>query len=81
MENRNWEVVEQAPDVIEAEIIRGYLEAQGFSVLISREGYQSAIGISGTPGAFIQILVPNDEVKEAKKILKDYYSGNLGNPS
>lgn len=81
MEERNWEVVEEAPNIIQAEIIRGLLEAQGLSVLISREGYQSAIGISGPPAAFIEILVPNDQVKEAKKILNDYYSGNLNNAS
>ena len=67
--------------MIQAEIIRGFLEAQGLSVLISREGYQSAIGISGPPAAFIEILVPNDQVADAKNILDDYHSGNLSNPS
>lgn len=81
MEEKNWEVVEEVVDIIQAEIIRGLLEAQGISVLISREGYQSAIGITGHPAAFIEVLVPNDQVNEAKKILEDYYSGKLSNPS
>ena len=80
MEDRKWEVVEEALDVVQAEILRGLLEAQGIMVLISREGYESAYGFSGHAAAFIEILVPNDQVKEAKKILGDYYSGKLGNP-
>jgi hypothetical protein len=77
MNNHEWIKIEQAPDVIQAEVLRGLLEAQGFLVHISKEGYQSAIGITGYPVANIEILVPKDQAEEAKQTLKDYYAGKF----
>jgi hypothetical protein len=77
MNNHEWVKIEQAPDAIQAEVLRGLLEAQGFQVFISKEGYQSAIGITGYPSANIEILVPNNQAEEAKKILRDYYEGKF----
>lgn len=77
MKNHDWVKIEQAPDTIQAEILRGLLEAQGFLVYISREGYQSAIGITSYPLANIEILVPKDQAEEAKQTLRDYYDGKF----
>ena len=77
MNDKEWKKIEQAPDAIQAEILRGLLEAQGFQVLISKEGYQSAVGISGYPIVNIEILVPKEQAKEAKQILQDYYAGKF----
>ena len=78
MENKKtWEVVEEAVNSIQAELIRGLLEAQGVTAMISQEGYQRAMGLMGTNDAMLEILVPNDQVEDAKKILSDYYAGNL----
>jgi hypothetical protein len=77
MSKKKWEKIEQASDAIQAEVLRGFLEAQGFVVHISSEGYQTAIGITGYPLANIQILVPEDQAKEAKQTLKDYYAGKF----
>lgn len=77
MNDKEWKKIEQAPDTIQAEVLRGLLEAQGFQVLISKEGYQSAIGITGYPLANIEILVPKDQATEAKQILQDYYAGKF----
>jgi hypothetical protein len=77
MNDNEWEKIEQAPDTIQAEVLRGLLEAQGFLVHISREGYQSAIGITGYPSANIEILVPKDQAEEAKQTLRDYYAGKF----
>lgn len=77
MKNHEWVKIEQAPDTVQAEVLRGLLEAQGFRVYISREGYQSAIGITGYPVANIEILVPADQAEEAKQTLRDYYAGKF----
>jgi hypothetical protein len=77
MSEKKWKIIEQASDAIQAEVLRGFLEAQGFLVLISREGYQAAIGITGHPLANIQILVPEDQAEDAKQTLKDYYAGKF----
>ena len=77
MNKDEWEKIEQAPDAIQAEVLRGLLEAQGFLVHISKEGYQSAVGITGYPVADIEILVPKGQAEEAKQTLKDYYEGKF----
>jgi hypothetical protein len=77
MDNHEWVSIEQATDTGEAEILRGLLEAQGFLVYISTEGYQSAIGITNYPSANIEILVPKDQAEEAKQTLRDYYEGKF----
>lgn len=77
MSDKKWKMIWRASDTIQAELLRGLLEAQGFQVHISREGYQTAIGISGYPIANIEILVPEYQSKEAKQILEDYYAGKF----
>ena len=77
MNKNEWVKIEQAPDTIQAEVLRGLLEAQGFQVHISREGYQSAVGITGYPVADIEILVPKGQAEEAKQTLRDYYEGKF----
>ena len=77
MKKNEWVKIEQASDTIQAEVLRGFLEAQGFLVHISREGYQSAIGITGYPSANIEILVPTNQAKEARQTLRDYYAGKF----
>lgn len=77
MNKHEWVKIEQAPDSVQAEVLRGLLEAQGFLVFISREGYESAVGIVGYPSADIEILVPKHQAEEAKQTLQDYYSGKF----
>jgi hypothetical protein len=77
MAERSWEVAQKAIDIIQAQVLKGFLEAQGIEVYISQEGYEAAIGITGNPLADIEILVPNDQIEEAKKILADYHAGKF----
>ena len=76
MSKNKWVEIFSAVNQIEAEIIKGYLEAQGLVVHISQEGYQKAIGISGIPGAYIEIMVPNHQEKQALEFLADYSKEN-----
>lgn len=77
MNDRQWEVVRKALDGVQAEILRGLLEAQGITVHISREGYQSAYGLTSFPLTNIEILVPAEQAEKAAKILADYDSGKF----
>jgi hypothetical protein len=74
MTDKKWQVVTEVDGGLRAELLRGLLEAQGFEVLLSREGAERAIGL--TTGK-AQILVPKSAVEEAKQVLEDYYSGKM----
>ena len=70
-------VIESISDVLEAEILRSLLESHGIHVLLSREAASTVIGLTVGPLAQVNLLVPQSQVDEAKKILDDYYKGNL----
>ena len=76
MSKIEWVEVYSALNQIEAEIIKGFLEAQGMLVYLSQEGYQKTIGISGVAGAYVEVMVPNHQEEQAKEILKDYSTEN-----
>ena len=77
MNDNQWEVAAQVFDNVQAEILKGFLEAQGFTVFISREGYQAAFGLTNQALTQIDILVPTDQIEEAAKILGDYEDGKF----
>jgi hypothetical protein len=72
-------VVETTSGIIEAEILRGLLEAQGITVWLSQESAGRAIGLSVGPLGQVDLMVPADQVAEAKRILDDYHTGRLMN--
>ena len=77
MSDENWEVVDEVAGDIQAEILRGYLEAQGIPVWLSQEGvgrvYGLGIGVLGN----VQILVPTSNYEKARALLDDYYAGKI----
>ncbi len=77
MNKHQWALVEAVHDPILAEILSGLLEAQGITTHIVREGYQAAMGIANQSSVRIEILAPDNQVEEAKEIMKDYYSGKF----
>lgn len=77
MSQENWEEIEVVNGEIQAEIIRGLLEAQGVSVLLSKEGAGRALGLSvGRLGETL-IMVPSSQRDLAMQILQDYYAGKF----
>jgi len=70
-------LLESIPDYLEAEILHSLLESYGIHVLLSREAGSSAIGLTVGPFAEVDLLVSKSQFEEARKILDDYYSGNL----
>jgi hypothetical protein len=75
--NEEIVVIESISDLMQAEILRGLLESYGIHVWLSREAASSAIGLTVGPLAEVDIMVSKSQVEEARKILDDYYKGNL----
>jgi len=74
MDNYDWEIVDQVAGELQAELIRGILEAKDIKVVLSQEGvghvYAMNIGLFGR----VQVLVPKEDSSRAKQILSQYYS-------
>lgn len=79
MSEERWEVVAEIAGELQAEILRGMLEAQGIKVWISQEGAGRAYGLGVGSLGKVQILVPAGELELANSLLDDYYSGELEN--
>ncbi len=75
MPRENWEVVHEISGELQAEMLRGLLEAQGIPVMLNQEGAGRAYGISVGRLGQVQILVPSSHAESARSILNDYYAG------
>ena len=75
--NKRWVLVETVQGELQAEILRGLLEAQGFPVLLSQEGAGRALGLNVGPLGEVEILVPEENQEEALQILDQYHRGSL----
>jgi hypothetical protein len=73
--SHEWVVVDEVAGPMQAEILRGLLEAQGLTVSVVMEGVGRVHGFFVGPLANNQILVPDDQAELALKILQDYYAG------
>jgi len=72
-----WVVLERIAGDLQAEILRGLLEAQGIPVLLSQEGAGRAIGLSVGPLGEVEILVPEGLRLEAEQVLEMYRTGEF----
>jgi hypothetical protein len=80
MTGDQWEVVDEVPGELQAEILRGLLEAQGMKVWLSQEGIgHSVYPVTIGPMGRVQILVPQEQSQSARALLADYYAGKLEN--
>ena len=75
MTQQQWAVVDEVDGPFQADIIRGLLEAQDISVLVSKPGAGAAIGITLGLLGRVQILVQSDDLERARQIVSDYYAG------
>jgi hypothetical protein len=74
MSEDQWEVLEEAQGALQAEILRGLLEAQEIPVVLSQEGLGHVYGMTFGRLGSVQILVPVKDFERASQILDDYYS-------
>lgn len=75
MSIENWEKIIVLAGDLQAEILRGLLEAQGIPARLSKEGAGKAIGLNVGPLGEIEILVPARLREAADKVLDNYYAG------
>jgi hypothetical protein len=75
MPKSDWVVVDTVNGSLNAEILRGLLQALGIEVLLSQEGAGRALGLEVGLMGDIDILVNSDDVPEARRLIDDYYSG------
>ena len=75
--SESWITVERLPGDLQAEILKGLLEAQGIPVYLAQEGAARAIGLTAGPLAAVEVMVPADRAAEALQILEDYHSGRF----
>jgi hypothetical protein len=75
MSERKWVLVDEVAGDIQAELLRGLLEAQGIPVWLNQEGAGKAYGLGVAGMGKVQILVPSDFEEQARGVLKDYYDG------
>lgn len=64
-------------DPSEAEVLRGMLEAQGISVLVTKEAASSVYGLTSGIFAEIEIFVPQSKVKEAEQLAEEFLGKTL----
>lgn len=74
---REWVLIDEVSAGIQAEILRGLLEANGITVWLNQEGAGRAYGITIPALGAVQILVPSDVEKRALELLEAYYTGKL----
>lgn len=72
-----FEVIATAAGGIEAEILRGMLEAAGVKVWLRRESAGSAFGLNVGPLGQVDLAVSADQYELALEVLEDYRSGRL----
>ena len=70
-----WEVLAEVSGGSQADILRGFLEAQGIPVVLNQEGAGRAYGIYVGLLGRVQILVPSSFIDDARLVLKDYSLG------
>jgi hypothetical protein len=77
MDEQKWEVILEVAGEVQAEIMRGLLEAQGIPVLLIQEGAGRAYGINIGPMGQVQILTHSSHSENARQVIKDYYAGSF----
>jgi hypothetical protein len=77
MAEEEWILVDKVHGQLQAEIMKGLLEAQGIMVWLNQEGAAHAYAVAvGTLG-MVEVLVPTSEVEKARQVLDAYYRGDF----
>jgi hypothetical protein len=76
MAEEEWVLVEKVEGPLQAELLKGLLEAQGIKVWLNQQGASRAYAVSvGTLG-LVEILVLSSQTGQAKQVLDAYYRGD-----
>lgn len=77
MNQEEWVLVDTCAGQLQADLVRGLLEAQGILVWLNQAGAAHAYAMTVGSMGRVEVLVPSIELERAQLILEDYYSGNL----
>jgi hypothetical protein len=77
MSEQNWVTLITVHGELNAELLRGLLEAQEIPVQLSQEGVARVYGIAIGPLGEVDLLVPEYKLTEAQEVLQAYESGEL----
>jgi hypothetical protein len=85
MVDEEWVLIENVQGQLQAEILKGLLEAQGIIVWLNAQGASHAYAVSvGTLG-LVELLVPTSAADQARQVIEAYHRGDfedmeLGSP-
>jgi hypothetical protein len=77
MSEEKWELVTEVSGELQANLLRNLLEAQGIKVFLNQEGAGKAYGLTVGPMGQVQVLVPENQIQNARQIVDEYYAGNF----
>jgi hypothetical protein len=77
MNQEEWVLVDTTAGQLQAELVRGLLEAQGIQVWLNQAGAAHAYALNVGSLGRVEVLVPSSSAEQARKLLDEYYSGKL----
>ena len=77
MTDDKWELITTVSGELQADLLRGLLEAEGIKVFLNQEGAGKAYGLTMGPLGEVQVLVPENQSEVARQIVDDYYAGKF----
>ena len=77
MNQEEWVLVDTTAGQLQAEIVRGLLEAQDIQVWLNQAGAAHAYAMTVGSMGRVEVLVPSTDSERAQIILEEYYSGKL----
>jgi hypothetical protein len=77
MNQEEWVLVDTCAGQLQAELVRGLLEAQGILVWLNQAGAAHAYAMTVGSLGRVEVLVPSGDIEQAERVLDEYYSGKL----
>ena len=77
MNQEEWVLVDTCAGQLQAELVRGLLEAQGIQVWLNQAGAAHAYAVTVGSMGRVEVLVPSADQAQAERFLDEYYSGGL----
>jgi hypothetical protein len=77
MPSNDLVVIDEVAGDLQAQILRGLLEAQGIPVMLSEESAGKVYGFSIPAMGAVQLIVRAEHSEAARKVLEAYYDGEL----
>ncbi len=77
MADDEWVLVDRVEGPLQAEILKGLLEAQGIKVWLNQQGAARAYAVTVGSLGMVEILVPGSQAEQARQVLEAYYRGEF----